>query len=190
MPNTLRNLYLILLFAFSIYASGDPNPYGDSNYLALSLNRSYPHSAMEEHLALGSLRPTLAIRYFTKGSWILGITGQTSELREKSNQQSLVLWKVAQETIYNIRIYHPFYFGVGGRIFYLLPSKGHTVPLSTDATYQTEVGISAEIMLNYYFARGWVAVLTFERWRGTGTNRMHGFEYSVGIGTNVGFMFR
>jgi len=195
-PDAVYRL-LILLFPALLYTNsladtakfpGDQpvNPF-QKEYLLVESIANFPISQ-----SLENFRPyqrTLGITYtHVLGSeWIVGVSSQFKSMRRKDIDREFALLSFSNQAQYVIRLHHPFYLLVGGKWLYMVASQRARFPLIKDPNFETEIGAGLTASFNYILKEDWLLSLRLDRWRGTNTNRLHGFEVAMGLGRSLKF---
>lgn len=171
------------------------NPFR-KNYLAVELARNYPMGNTQNRYEPGRFFPAFSYLHDMDESWLMGLGAQFKILNKKdlapedvdpveSDSGFLGLWTVAHETLYVVRLNHPTYVLVGPKLLYLLPTRSAKIPLQRESSLASEIGGALSIGLTRVVRDKLLLTMRAERWRGTRTMKLHGFEISFGLG--VGF---
>lgn len=130
-----------------------------------------------------SYRKTPGITYLHRLSpdWLVGLSLSFKSLRKQPEDREFAFASTANIAQYVIRLYHPFYLLVGGKWLYMLPLQHARFPLVKDPEYEIEFGAAVTSSLIYRPSPKWFFSFRIDRWRGTKTNRFHGFETAIGI---------
>lgn len=170
----------------------------DREYYGIYYNRNFPADKTREALMPQGGAYELDYRYFLSDSWSLSVFFlakhfaedvliKTPETLNSLNQNesyerlSVFFLCLGQEVDYVTRIYHPFYAMAGARGFYMFPTKNLGIPIERSDDYSAELGVGAVFSLFYFLEKNWALRAYLERWRGTSTSKIHGFE--IGAGT-------
>ena len=105
------------------------------------------------------------------------------QTKDKSNV--LAFWNFTHETHYSIRLNHPIYLLLGPKIQYLLPAVSARLPLRRSEDYHSEVGVAANATLTRVVADRFLVSAYIDRWRGTGSQRIHAFEVGFSVAAAV-----
>lgn len=152
-----------------------------SNYIGLETinNRPYAHTA--RHLkALGS-NYGIHFRHNLDVNWTTGLSMNFKSFFDKDQNSALSFLTLASESLYIVRIYHPLYLQVGPKVLYLLPSRTRNIPIEKVPNVETEIGAALSTNLTLVVNKHLLINGRVDRWRGTKTNRYHGFEAALGI---------
>lgn len=168
---------------------GEENPYRKT-YVTLGLARNFPISFSEDPLDPGHFGPIVGYLYDLDGDWIMGVSGQFKVLRReargKDGSDTLAIWTVTHSTFYSVRLDHPLYFLGGLKIQYLLPATRAGAPVRRSEDYRSEIGVAASASLVRIVDKRFIGFAWIDRWRGTGSMRLHGIEAGFGLGVSLG----
>ncbi len=160
-------------------AFGEINPY-QRTYVGFGLARNYPVSHSEDDLQPGRASPMISYLYDLDEDWILGVSAQFKVFHRATpnadGSDTLGLLNVSHQTLYSIRLSHPMYLLTGPKILYLLPATNARLPVRRSDDYRTEVGIALSAALVRVIDPNFMALVYIDRWRGTGTMKLHAVE--------------
>lgn len=173
-----RTFYFLIFFLFldsKIYA--DLHPFNEKNQksLLLGYTRNYPVYKSSEQYKSSIYHPLIGFRHSSE-SWILGISTQFKILKDKKTDEDLILWTVAEEFNYKIRLYHPLYILIGGKFLYLMPVKKAVYPFIKNEEHTIEIGFGATSSLLYFFKNNTALGIYTDLWRGTGSQKFEALE--------------
>lgn len=177
-----KTLLCLWLFSFGhgLAAESDPiNPFS-KDYISLEYVKNYPTSKGQEQFS--PFRKTLFLGYqhFLNQQWNVGITLGFKSFSKSALEGELALLSFSNHSYYVIRIHHPTYLMLGTKLIYMTPNEQSNLPLSKDADFETEVGIGISAQLTQVIG-SYLLTLRADRWRGTKTNKLHGFELALGL---------
>ena len=181
----MRFLACFIFLLTPLTASGENNLKDDINpfykdYVSLEFVKNYPISKAQDQFAPNKKTWLLGYTHFLSREWSVGISaGFKSLLREELGKE-LALLSFSNHSHYVIRLYHPTYLMIGTKLTYMTPNEQSKLPLIKDPDFETEVGVGVSAQLAHKWGP---TLITFriDRWRGTKTNRLHGFEVAVGL---------
>lgn len=160
-------------------ARGPTNPY-QRTYISFGLARNYPVSFSEDDLQPGRASPTIGYLYNLNESWVLGVSGQFKIFHrprpQRDDGDTLALLNVTHQTLYSIRLSHPMYLLAGPKILYLVPATKPRLPIGRSEDYRSESGVGLSAQLVRVIDQNFLALVYIDRWRGTGTQRLHAIE--------------
>jgi hypothetical protein len=158
-----------------------PRPFGD-NHFGVSTNRNFPLGPTRANFA-PTKRQNFSVIYRRTLSveWMAGIQGgfKSFEFRDRGGTFSIL--SVTHEIYRLIRVYHPWYLGIGYRVHYLAPVIEQSIPTERLPDSNAEVGVAGSMMFITRLAPEFVAFIQLDRWRGTKTNELHGYEFALGF---------
>ena len=162
----------------------DPlNPFG-KDYLSLELAGNYPIANSQKYFSPNKRTWLLGYSHFLSRHWNVGLSlGFKSLYRDQINKE-LALLSVSNQSLYVIRLFHPTYLMLGTKLIYLIPNEEAGFPLAKEADFETEIGAGAVLQLSH-MSGPIIYQIRVDRWRGTKTNRLHGFELAMGISYQV-----
>lgn len=191
-PNMLKRLIITIVVTVYLPAYGSDynnvpryqiNNFLD-DYVSISGVQSKPviHSALH----LFSKEDTMRISYFHNLSqrWMMEIGLHYIVFIKKEKNQLLPIQALTHDSLYILRLWHPFYLLAGPGMSYLNPLIKKGIPLQKDKSYQAQVGFSLKAGLIWQHAPNIMTNISFSRWRGTKTNRLHGTSLIGGIMVN------
>ena len=117
-----------------------------NNQFNIGLSSNIPLDKTSENFKSG--QPGIQFEYnsFIKNYWMLGFGAGFQNLKSTGEEPSLVVMKLFQRTRKLFRIYHPFYYGVGFELSYILPSIRYIPEIAEG--YNPEVGVG--LIKRYY----------------------------------------
>ncbi len=80
-----------------------------------------------------------------------------------------------------IRVYHPWYIGLGYRLQYLAPVVKQKIPTERVPDTESEVAAALSFSICSSLSETTSLVLYADRWRGTKTSKLHGAELGFGL---------
>ncbi len=169
----------------------DVNPFRKS-YFAVELARNYPMGFTQNRYEPGRYFPSFSYLHDLDEGWLMGLGAQFKLLSKKdldpadvdpveSDSGFLGLWTISHETLYVVRLNHPTYVLVGPKILYLLPTRSAKLPLQREPSLASEIGGAISIGLTRVVRDRFLLTMRAERWRGTRTMKLHGFEIAFGM---------
>jgi len=170
---------------FASSAADEPNPFRKT-YLHFGLASNTPEGRTQSNLSPGRLQPAFAYLHNIDTHWIMGLGGGLKTF-ERPNRlplppsRTLAIWTLRHSTSYVVRLSHPSYLLFGPQLLYLLPTTTGKPPPQRDHWYEAEVGVGLSVELIRGMSDRWFLSLRAERWRGTNTSRLAGFETGFGI---------
>ena len=166
--------------SYSSDRKSDPSNPFHSDYLSLEIAGHYPVAHTQRRLSPYQNSWYLAYNHFLNQSWNVGLSVGFKSFLRKDNGQELAFFSVSNHSLYIIRLYHPTYLMVGSKIQYLTPNEKAGFPINKSPDFETEIAVAATLQLAH--TQGPI-IYTFriDRWRGTKTNRFHGFEVAMGV---------
>lgn len=168
------------LTGFDRLAFGQESGLTPANGLLLGYSRNYPVADSKQRYSPSILHPSLGIRYHTQ-DWVLGFSGHFKFFTDNREDSKLPIWTFEQEFYYKIRLYHPFYLLLGGKLLYLFPTLRGVFPLRKRELQFIEVGVAASASFLYELSNELMLGVYLDRWRGTRTKRLQGLEFGVQV---------
>ncbi|MEZ4741487.1 MAG: hypothetical protein R3B45_03430 [Bdellovibrionota bacterium] len=203
MDNTLKKqIYLLLiLISSSIILSGNSNAEEADNGEELTRSRNYSHRQLffkktyygvglakntpirksEDFFTSGYYHPKYTYKFNLEDRWLTGVSVQFKTLRKKDLNETLAILAISQQSMYLIRLYHPTYLQVGGKLLYLLPTNKTSLPLKKDTDYSIEVGLALSSAFTYALTDKILANIFIDVWRGTKTKSLQAYEAGIEI---------
>lgn len=157
-----------------------------SSYFTLGYVRNFPAANSIRNFAPGNPHPVLGFKYFLATNWSVGLSARFKFLNfEGGDGGELAIASLSQESLYLYRLSHPLYLELGGSVLFLNPTKRGMVPLHRNDNYPIELGVSGEVGLIYFFERHTFIQVAFDRWRGTKSMKLHGYEFMISMGYQI-----
>lgn len=191
----LLSTLLILIFMLSNYTSifAETLDFSEDqasipfqkDYLIIEAISNFPVSQSLDYFRPFQRTFGLNYTHVLSREWIVGVSGQFKSMRRKDIDREFALLTFSNQAQYVVRLYHPAYLLVGGKWLYMVASQRARFPLVRDPDYETEIGAGLSATFAYILAEDWLLTLRLDRWRGTNTNRLHGFEAAIGIGRSL-----
>ena len=158
----------------------DPiNPFS-KNYVSLEVAGNFPISRSQNLFSPHKKTWILGYSHFLNRKWNVSISLGFKSLYRNSENQELALLSLSNHSLYVVRLYHPTYLMVGTKLIYMTPNEKSRFPLVKEPDFETEIGVGAVAQL-VHFQGPFLYSLRIDRWRGTKTNRLHGFEVAFGV---------
>ena len=154
-------------------------------YLVGGYARNFPTANANHRFTSGIPHPYVGYRFFINNHWAVGVSGQFKFLFEKESGENLVLATISQESYYLYRLYYPIYLEVGGKLQYLSPVRKGMLPLQRHPDYALEIGAALSAGMIFQINRFVFSEFRIDRWRGTKTMKLHGLEFSLGLGYHL-----
>lgn len=178
-------LFLLKNGASTCLASTDlelqlPGNFGE-DFLSLELTQNYPTSTMAGTLKSDGRQLYLNYYHLLNRTWAVGVSGGFKAFNFKAENESFALFNLSNYAYYMIRLSHPLYLWAGGRWLYLMPLEKAVFPFQRNDNFQNEIGIAASLILTYFSTNNLALTFRVDRWRGTGTDKLHGIEVATGI---------
>jgi hypothetical protein len=155
----------------------DPIAFSPS-YLGLSLNQNRPWSYGESTWSDGGPSWGAEYRFFYKDKWTLSLSGSFKNLKDLEHETS-PLFSISQESARLMRIYHPLYIAVGGKLSYLVPVRKISIPYEREQSRSIDTGASIGVSAFYMAKDGFVVQLSASRWRSLTTLKRQGIEIAI-----------
>jgi hypothetical protein len=188
----ITGLISLILFHSSSFAetseiSNQPvNPF-QSDYILVEALSNFPVGPALDRFRPYRRTPGVTYRHVLNRDWIVGVSLGFKSFRRKDIDREFALLSVSNQAQYVMRLYHPAYLLIGPKWLYLLASQRARFPLVRDPDYETEIGAGLTTSFAYIVGKEWLLTLRFDRWRGTKTNRLHGFEVALGLAKSLKF---
>ena len=159
----------------------EDNPESDpiafsSSYLGLSLNQNHPVSSGKSTWSRGGSSWGAEYRFFYKDTWTLSISGLFKNLVDLDGDNKSI-FSISQETTHLIRVYHPWYLGVGGRLSYYVPVRKISVPYERDQSRSIDTGAAIMVSGIYIVNPRLCGMISANRWRSLSSSYRHGYEF-------------
>lgn len=155
------------------------NPFS-KDYITTEYTANYPTGNGNEYFDTGFRKLIFGYTHFLSEKWGVGLSIGFKSFKRKDIDREFALLSLSNESFYITRLYHPVYFLIGTKLLYMTPNQRSKLPPLRDPDYETEIGAGVSAKL-CYIDKSWLYWLRVDRWRGTKTNRLHGFEVGLGI---------
>lgn len=110
-----------------------------TSYFGLLINRNFGFKANKGHFASPRTSWGTQYRFFYKDEWTLALTAEFQGGADVDNRFG-ANFSIAQETQKIIRVYHPWYMALGGRVSYHVPVKKIALPYERDQSRDVYTG--------------------------------------------------
>lgn len=157
-----------------------PDEYPD-DYLFLQVTQDRPAEPNRDDLRAGRLSYGVSYSRYLDDNWIAGVGYRVKSFIRKDDQ-ALSILTLSNHTQRIFRLYHPLYLLVGTEWSYMIPTIRVSLPIVKDPDYATEIGVGLSTALWFYLGPQVPLELKLMRWRGTKTNRLHGWEGTFSLG--------
>lgn len=188
--NILRILLIFIVYIINEnkgYCSqaADIEPYESSyelseDFLGIELGQNFPTSATKDKLRTNRRNFFLSYYHLLHRGWAVGVNGGYRSFAVTNSDTKFALFSLSNFVYHIVPLYHPLQLWFGGKWLYLLPVKEETFPFEDYDEYNAEIGVSASMMLTYIWSKNFISTIRADRWRGTNTDRLHGYEVSIG----------
>jgi hypothetical protein len=146
-----------------------------SSYIGLMINQNHPWSYGNRTWSKGGPSFGVEYRFFYKDEWTLAVSAEFKQLLGVDGTDRPILVG-SQESMKLIRLYHPWYLGIGGRLSSISPVRKVTIPYERDDTRAIETG-AAICVSSLLIASPRVAIMvTASRWRSLVAPKRQGIE--------------
>jgi hypothetical protein len=149
-----------------------------SSYVGLLINQNHPYSFGLQEYSAGGPSWGVEYRFFFKDTWSLAISGSFKQL-EASDRSSAPIFSLSQETVRLVRLYHPWYLGIGARLQYFVPVKEIVLPYERDNARAIDNGAAVVTALIWQSSDDTALVVSANRWTSLNTSKRQGIEFSV-----------
>lgn len=172
---------LVLVGLISSQAEADSeNPFS-GDFFVLEFTKNSPTIHTKDAYAGRHVTPYLGYRNLVEDHWIMGLGINHKSFTKYSTNTELSLWTLQHEAFYIIRLTYPAFLLVGPKILYMLPTRRSYFPVLRDPDHESEIGAGLSMMFTYFLTQDYLVTLRVDRWRGTKTDKFHGFEVAVGF---------
>lgn len=196
LKNRLKKLsfiFILSIFSFkNLYAEDTSfssikyshlNGYFQNNYIQFGLGKSYPVGKSRELYSTGPRYFTFQFSHLHNETWLLGIKAEFKRFLSQYDEfNDLAIWSVYHKVHKLIRLYHPLYLGFGGSLSYLSANKNPNFPLEKDDKFEREVGAGIDFSFYYIINSNFILDINYDRWRGTKTTMLQGYNFSISLG--------
>ncbi len=149
-------------------------------YVGVLINENHPWSFGQRTWSKGGTSFGLEYRYFYKDTWTLAVSGEFKQLSDlDGHDKSLFIG--SQESMRLIRLYHPLYLGIGGKLSYISPVVKVSVPYDRDDTRTIDIGMSMTMSAIWITNPRVTTMLTVSRWRSASTTKRQGIEIAASL---------
>lgn len=150
------------------------------DFWGIEVGKNFPAGATADILRSDQRNFFLTYYHVLDRNWTVGLNGGFRSLALADSSDKFAIFSLSNFAYRAVRLYHPLNLWVGGKWLYLMPVRDVSFPFKDYDEYQAEIGISASLMLTYVWSTDILITLRADRWRGTNTNRLHGYEVSMG----------
>ena len=161
-----------------VFANEEMNAFQE-DYLTAEFAANYPAGNGREYFRTGLRRFQIGYTHLLNDQWGVGLSIGYKSLFRKDIDRELGLLSITNESFYITRLYHPVYLLTGTKIIYMAPNQRSKLPPLREPDYEVELGVGFSAKLTI-LDESWMYWLRLDRWRGTKTNRLHGFETAIG----------
>lgn len=151
------------------------------DYIFLLANQDVPIGRSTADLQTGQAGYGFDYHHHLGEDWMVGVGYRIKSMKRKEGG-NLSFMSFTNHTQRVFRLYHPLYLLMGTEWSYLMPTAQVSLPPVKDPDYATEIAIGLNGSLWLYLSPRVILELRTMRWRGTKTNRLHGWQSDLGIG--------
>lgn len=154
-------------------------------YLQFDLRKNFPVANGLSYLRSGS--PSLGLSYLhvLSQDWLVGVSVSFKDLSQREDDSSIAFLELSNQAQYIFRLHHPIYLLLGTKWLYLSATKSVAFPLSKEEEFRSEVGVALTSSIVWRFSKEWLWNMRLDRWRGVGSNRLHGLELALGLARSL-----
>jgi len=146
-----------------------------ASYAGLLINQTYSLSPKSGQFTEPKLSWGGEYRFFYKDQWTLSVTGEFKG-QEDIAQEEQSTFNISQETMRLVRLYHPWYLALGGRLSYLVPVKKISIPYERDPKRNMDTGGSLSIGSVFIVNERLTIMLSTHRWTSFRTSKNQGLS--------------
>ncbi len=157
-----------------------PTDYPD-DYIFAQMTRDKPAQPNKDELRAGRLSYGVSYSRHFGDYWIAGMGYRVKSFIRKDDQ-ALSLLTFSNHTRRIFRLYHPLYALIGTEWAYVIPTSRISLPLVKDPDYSTDISVGLSTSLWLFITPHFPLEFHVLRWRGTKTNRLHGWESTLSLG--------
>ena len=165
----------------SLHAAKINSVHKPSHYFLISWAKNESVYTSRLDFEAGKWLPGLAYYYGMADDWYVGLSIDIRSFKEKKLGKDVPLLTLSQDSLYKIRIYHPFYLLAGGSLHYLYPLKDSSFPVKKQTLYRTEVGCGLNLGFLYMLSSNISLHSLVEWWRGIQTSNFFGARVAFGV---------
>ena len=154
------------------------------SYIGISLNKNEPLADGTRTWSTGVASWGGEYRFFYKDQWTLALSAEFKGLKDHSGED-LSLFTASQETMRIVRIYHPFYLTLGGRLSYYVPVKQTAIPYERDPTRPLDTGGALSIGSIWITSPNVLMLLRSNRWMSFSSTKNQGVEFLATVLFNI-----
>lgn len=141
------------------------------NYYVLKLSGSVPAGDHQNgSLENDGLGYGLGYTFVVRQRYFVSLMAGFHSLYDFEREQTLGYFTAYNESLRLIRLYHPLYLMIGGRIGYMIPTESTELPLKQNKDYENEVMLGASVGLAYVVTPRIVVSSQLSYWGGTNSS--------------------
>ena len=180
-----RLMVMGITLSLSVSGQSAPNSFlsnqTKSGYFTFELTKNSPTIHTKAMLKGRHATYYFGYRNLVSDTWMMGLGFNYKSFSRIKTNEELSFLTLQHESFRIIRLYHPLYLLIGPRILYLMPTRQSTLPVNRDPDFETEIGAGMTVMLQGKIDQKHLFTVRVDRWRGTKTNKFHGYEVAMGI---------
>ena len=152
-----------------------------SNMFYCEIGKNFPVNKTAQNFGASlNFSRNCGFRHPLNDKWIMGISLGFKTLRRKGSNGQLDILMLTHEAHRVFRIQHPLYLSIAAKAQYLAPTASQRIPTERDPDYETEVGAGLSATFWYKASSKWIINFRWDRWRGTKTTQLQGYETAFG----------
>lgn len=138
------------------------------NYYVLKVSGSTPAGDHQiNSLENDGLGYGLGYTFVVRQRYFVSLMAGFHSLYDVDSEEPLGYFTAYNESLRLIRLYHPLYLTVGGRIGYMIPTESTELPIKQNKEYENEVMLGASAGLAYVMTSRIVVSTQLSYWGGT-----------------------
>lgn len=149
-----------------------------TSYFGLLINRNFGFKANKGHFSSPRTSWGTQYRFFYKDEWTLALTAEFQGGADVDNRFG-ANFSMAQETQKIIRVYHPWYLAIGGRVSYHVPVKKIALPYERDQSRDVYTGGALSSGFLYIVNEKTILMLNAHRWTSLSVQKDNGITMAL-----------
>lgn len=141
------------------------------NYYLLKITRSYPSEQNRLDLDAKDAGYGLGYTFVIRQQYLVSLVAGFHSLSHIPSGEDFSYFTIYNESLRLFRLYHPLYLTVGGRIGYMIPTEGNSLPLKQNKEFENEIMLGASAGLALVLSKSVLLGGHLAYWGGTNTSK-------------------
>lgn len=151
------------------------------NYYFAKVTRSYPTEGNRQSLDAEGVGYGLGYTFTIRQQYLVSLVAGFHSLYHIPSDSAFSYFTVYNESLRLLRLYHPVYATVGGRVGYMVPTLASGIPLKQNTAFENEIMVGGSGGLALVLAKDILVGTQLAMWGGTNSSKHRIIDFSVNL---------